>query len=71
MTKIMEYKIVRTSTRCELSDCVNASISNGWRPYGIPFYFNENFKYSDVWNQTMVRLSVKDEYEPIDEENTF
>lgn len=61
MTKIMEYKIVDTSERKELIEEVNGLILQGWRPYGIPFFIREDANVFSSWNQTMVRLSVKDE----------
>lgn len=68
----MEYKIVEAITKYKLSDEVNGFILQGWKPYGIPFLVDHDchselnggatsLGSQDTWNQTMVRLSVKDE----------
>lgn len=68
MSKTMEYKIVEAASKYKLTDKVNGFMLQGWRPYGIPFFVDGDYQSGEgtelsTWNQTMTRLTVKDEEE--------
>ncbi len=53
----MEYRIIATNDRNELTGLVNQEIKNGWIPQGGPFtiFTDYGFRGAVRWHQAMVK----------------